>query len=288
MSTRSNHGFTLVELLVVIAIIGILVSLLLPAVQSAREAARRTECSNNLKQIGVALHNYHDTHNAFPMGATNRTQGLSWHVSILPFIEETALFEDFDQNRQFDQTPNSPMRAMKMKAYLCPSGAEIQADDNNADYTTHYYGCMGPTGTNPETGTAYRENTSGPHGGWGLQGLFAWNASRTFANVLDGTSNTIAVGEISWSDRNGKQTRYRAWTRGGQSGQFMAPCKNIHYPINSDFTIDFNDMSMGSNHPGGAQFALVDGSVRFVADSINFGAYLAAASMDAGEVKVLD
>jgi type II secretory pathway pseudopilin PulG len=277
-----------VELLVVIAIIGILVALLLPAIQAAREAARRTECSNKIKQICVALHNYHDTHRALPIGASNRTQGLSWHVAILPFIEEDAAYQEFNLNERFDSGTNRPLTRREMDAWLCPSGTEITADDNNSDFTTHYYGSMGPTGTNPETGTNYKENTSGPHGGWGQQGIFYWNRSRRLRDVLDGTSNTIGIGEISWTDRYGKNTRYRAWTRGGQSGQYMAPCKNFHHPINADYTALFNDMSMGSNHPGGAQFGLVDGSVRFVSDAIDFAAYLAAASMDGRESVGLD
>jgi len=285
---NGRSGFTLVELLVVIAIIGILVALLLPAIQAAREAARRSECSNKIKQIAVALHNYHDTHGGLPMGAANLTEGLSWHVAVLPFMEQDSVYQEFNSGVRHDQAPNAAMRTLEMKAFLCPSGTEVRADDNASYFTMHYYGSMGPTGINPDTGTAYRENTAGTHGGWGQQGIFTWNASRKFRDVLDGTSNTIGIGEISWTDRNGNATRYRVWTRGGQSGSLMAPCKNFHHPINADYTALFNDMSMGSNHPGGAQFGLVDGSVRFVSDAIDFNAYLAAASMDGGEVLGLD
>ena len=97
LASRRRSGFTLVELLVVIAIIGVLIALLLPAVQQAREAARRNSCTNQLKQLGLALHNYHDTFSAFPYGSWGSTSIVSWHVPILPFIEQGALFDRFDQ-----------------------------------------------------------------------------------------------------------------------------------------------------------------------------------------------
>ncbi|MFG0261368.1 MAG: DUF1559 domain-containing protein [Novipirellula sp. JB048] len=280
-----RNAFTLVELLVVIAIIGVLVGLLLPAVQAAREAARRMSCSNNLKQLGLALHNYHDTHQAFPLGATAITEGLSLHVGLLPFVEQTNKYEQFIQIEPWSSTDNLPLaRDAPMPMYMCPSGPEKMADDNAANYTTHYYGIMGPTGTNPQSGVAYKENTAGPHGGWAEQGLFRWGwKSKNFANITDGTSNSLAFGEISWADRNGNNTRYRSWTRGGAANSYMAPAKNIARAINSDYTGMFNDMSMGSEHPGGAMFGLCDGSVRFISDSIDFNTYLAAASIDGRE-----
>ena len=289
--TRSRVGFTLIELLVVIAIIAILIGLLLPAVQKVREAAARSKCSNNLKQLGIALHAYHDTNNEFPMGAVNLSEGLSLHVFMLPYREQDNLYQQFNQTQTYTSTTNLPLVRDpngKQAMLLCPSGTEERADDTNANYTSHYYGIMGPTGNNPTTGTNYRENTAGGHGGWALQGLFAWNEARRFANFTDGTSNTFAFGEISWSDRNGNPTRYRAWTRGGAVNNFMAPAKNIALAINSDDTSTFNDMNMGSNHTGGAMFGMTDGSVKFVRDSIDFDTYRASASMDGGESVTLE
>jgi len=283
-----TRGFTLVELLVVIAIIGVLVALLLPAVQAAREAARRSSCTNNLKQLGLALHNHHDTFGQFPVGATTASNGLSLHVALLPFMEQKNRYDLFNQNEAFTSSTNRPLTQTPVDGFLCPSGTEIIADDNASDRTTHYYGSMGPTGANTTTGTNYKENTAGGHGGWGLQGLFGWNTELGFSNVTDGTSSTIAFGEISWGDRNGKDTRYRAWARGGQANSYMAPAKNVAQAINADYTALFNDMSFGSNHPGGAQFAYVDGSVHFIPETIDFGVYKATASRNGQEVATAD
>lgn len=293
MKHRSlKRGFTLIELLVVIAIIAILIALLLPAVQQAREAARRTQCKNNLKQFGLALHNYHDTFNTFPMGCTRITQGLSWHVAILPQMEQTALFGQFafegngsgTSADRFDSSVNRPLtRQPSPVMFRCPSGTEERADDNANDYTTHYYGVMGPTGTNPQSGVAYKENTSGPHGGFSREGMFNFGEGRKMRDILDGTSNTIVVGEISWTDRNGNPTRYRAWTRGGQSNQFMAPAKNVAQQINADYTALFNDMSFGSNHTGGAQFLFGDGTVSFISENVDYNLLLSTASIAGGE-----
>jgi prepilin-type N-terminal cleavage/methylation domain-containing protein len=294
MSERSRRGFTLVELLVVIAIIGILVALLLPAVQAAREASRRSNCSNNLKQLGIGLHNYHDTYKAFPYGAW-KGGGVGWHVYILPFIEQEAMYLKFNPSANWDTSPVTPaapnlqFASIKMNSYLCPSGTQLVASDNATYATTHYYGVMGPTGTNPATNAAYSENTAGSHGGFGRQGIFYFNEIRTFSNVLDGTSNTLAFGELSWSKRKpgaNFDTRYRSWTRGGNANDFMAPCKNVANPINSDLTTLFNDMAYGSNHPAGCQFANADGSTRFMSQTVDYKLYLSSASMDGAETNI--
>ena len=290
MNRSRRRGFTLIELLVVIAIIAILIALLLPAVQQAREAARRTQCKNNLKQLGIALHNYHDTYTKFPCGSYPSTNGLSWHVSILPQIEQANLWNQFEfgvhAGGQFDSATNRPLcRTNPIAGFFCPSGTEQRADDNALDYTMHYYGVMGPTGTNSQSGVAYKENINGPHGGFSQEGLFYIYTSKSMRDILDGTSNTIVVGEISWTDRNGNPTRYRAWTRGGQVNQFMAPAKNVARQINADYTALFNDMSFGSNHTGGAQFIFGDGSVSFLSENIDYSILLNTASIGGGEAK---
>ncbi|MCB9953315.1 MAG: DUF1559 domain-containing protein [Planctomycetaceae bacterium] len=288
-----RRGFTLIELLVVIAIIAVLIALLLPAVQQAREAARRSQCKNNLKQIGLALHNYHDVYSTFPMGATRITEGLSWHVAILPQMEQAPLYDKFEfgsttmtpNDDRWDQTTNLPhCRFSPMPIYLCPSGTQVVADDNAANYTTHYYGVAGPTGINPATGAAYSENTSGSHGGFSREGLFTFGEVRRMRDITDGTSTTLAVGEISWTKRNGNNTRYRSWTRGGQLNSHLAGAKNVAQQINADYTALFNDMSFGSNHVGGAQFLMGDGAVRFLSENIDYNLLLSLASIGGGEV----
>ncbi|MCA9204109.1 MAG: DUF1559 domain-containing protein [Pirellulaceae bacterium] len=289
----TRRGFTLVELLVVIAIIGVLVAMLLPAVQAAREAARRSSCSNNLKQLGLALHNYHDTYKSFPYGSRNntapaKTDLMGWTVSVLPFIEQGNIYDLMNTSFNWSEAPNVQFATQRMEAYLCPSGPEVKADDNTNYFTTHYYGVMGPTGVNPQSLTNYPENTSGSHGGFSQAGIWYHNDVRGFNNIIDGTSNTFAFGEISWTDRGGNPTRYRVWTRGGRVNDFMAPCKNVANQINTDQTGLFNDMSYGSQHPGGCQFGLADGSVRFVSETIDYNMLLSAASMSGGETVKLD
>src|SRR5690606_10195612 len=123
---QKHKGFTLIELLVVIAIIAILVALLLPAVQQAREAARRSSCKNNLKQLGLALHNYHDTYTLFPQGQFYIEGGSSWHghsgwVSLLPFLEQNAIYDQWNHNLHVYSGTNSSLRQNKLSAFQCPS-----------------------------------------------------------------------------------------------------------------------------------------------------------------------
>ena len=137
--THSRRGFTLIELLVVMAVISILIALLLPAVQQAREAARRSSCQNNLKQLGLALHNYHDVHKTFPLGATAMTDwalknGTNWRTAILPQLEQGPLFEqlDFENGSSFagdTYTGNEVLRGLKLAVYLCPS-SDLDPFDN--------------------------------------------------------------------------------------------------------------------------------------------------------------
>lgn len=298
LSRGKHQGFTLVELLVVIAIIGVLIALLLPAVQQAREAARRMQCSNNLKQLGLALHNYHDTFGKLPSGGHQETE-LSWHVSILPFMEQPALYDQFAfTTGGYAQTNKVQHATNRVDGYLCPSGSiENATDSAHTDkYTTHYYGVMGPKGTNPTSSSAYVGNYSSTggtcpvssHGGLSDQGMLRTNQNRAFRDVTDGTSNTVMVGEKSWAKPSGGTdfARYRPWTRGSAGtggGCWASGVKNLAYPINSQHVTQFNDISFGSEHPGGAMFLNVDGSVAFLPETIDFGVLLSNASRDGGE-----
>lgn len=306
-------GFTLVELLVVIAIIGILVALLLPAIQAAREAARRMSCQNNCKQIGLALHEFHDTFGGFPKAGKLSNQ-LSWHVYVLPFIEQNTLYEQFNLSAgAYNGAPQNrgPMKNElaldPLPAYLCPSSPvkkmmtsaphnvnTPEIVNGQVPHTTHYYGIMGPKGVNPATGQQYPWQNSGPHGGFASDGIFMRDTVNpnpkdgpepgiAMADVIDGTSTTLMVGEISWYN-NVTGTRYRTWVRGCDNAPVCSGARNVVNSINSPSIAIFNDIAFGSMHPGGANFVLGDGSVRYIGDTINLGAYRSLASRSGSEV----
>ncbi len=290
-------AFTLVELLVVIAIIGILVALLLPAIQAAREAARRTQCNNNLKQLAISLQNYHDTYKSFPPGGLGGGNLFSWHALVLPFFEQTTVYDEINFNVNYLQAVNTAVGLNQINSFVCPSAirathkgtfdAEYSPPTTGtATYSTHYYGILGPKGTNPATNTAYSMYTgSAGHGDYATQGVLVRQTGLGMSDVLDGTSNTLLVGEISWGQAN----TYRIWTR-GCNGPASAPSKNVANPINVTRYngSNFNDVSFGSEHPGGCQFALCDGAVKFFNQDITMTAYWAMASRDGREAETVE
>ena len=297
-------GFTLIELLVVIAIIAILVALLLPAVQQAREAARRSACKNNMKQIGLALHNYHDTHTCFPPGnvvrglvssncrASDRTSsvpnahGAPWTVLILPFMEESALYDQFDFSAGFGYTwsagmsaPNQTPQRMTMTKYHCPSSPL-----STSGYPgNHYYGVSG--GGTPETGCS----STYPNF---RNGAFFLNSSIRMSHLTDGTSNVFLVGEQSMASHptNTSYTGTGAgtgipWsgTARGDNGThgFHANVAGSQYAINSsraqgdagDHRWTVMTRTFSSHHQGGCHMMMADGSVHFLSENINLALY---------------
>ncbi len=300
-------GFTLVELLVVIAIIGILVALLLPAVQAAREAARRMQCSNHLKQIALALHNYHDTHRIFPPGFvdTNPTypamtqgirdnlNGLAWSTLILPFVEETQLYEqvksqtnDFARHWERDLTGAvNPIPAARLgvSVYSCPSDTMKLINNKRGNFgKTNYMG------------------NSGNAAAIDRKGIFWVDSAVRIADILDGTSTTVMVLERTGTrmpgDRNCPNSSYTGFApcdwraglwigaryRGNSVGWHpgLDPTDVDSYGGGSaTYLIGRSNRTWGpswsnaSDHPGGLQMALCDGSVRFLSENINVLTY---------------
>jgi prepilin-type N-terminal cleavage/methylation domain-containing protein/prepilin-type processing-associated H-X9-DG protein len=326
-SIRSKRrGFTLIELLVVIAIIAILIGLLLPAVQKIREAANRMSCSNKMKQLGLALHNYHDTNGILPPGAQGRVlpvpnpaqptyiAGTSWIVFILPYIEQDNLFRQYRFDLPHNDALNGGVVGMQVvPTIFCPSGpAPKRYTDPNSgtsgNPTTHYYGVMGPGGLvdnfqivyNGLTYT-YRIGQGNNNGAWSFHGMLSHyrdnpgsiSTGRTvrLADVVDGLTNTLMLGELSMTLPSGQTNQYRSWIRGNTTSNTVeangsATTKNVLYPINSTFyngSNNYNHISFGSNHSGGCNFALGDGSVRFIRQTIDLTLYQVLASMDARE-----
>ncbi|HBN75108.1 MAG TPA: prepilin-type cleavage/methylation domain-containing protein [Planctomycetaceae bacterium] len=289
---RQKDGFTLIELLVVIAIIAILVALLLPAVQQAREAARRSSCKNNLKQLGLALHNYHDTHRVFPPGwVIPKCPGLSdgdhrfvqynagWGIHILPMLEEGAIYDaqDFVMNGPcpgsgqpstigvLDAPSNTNHLNETLDSFSCPSDTKPSRGVNNCG-TSSYVACRG-NDANGGQSTTYST----------LNGMFYTNSKVLMRDVVDGTSNTIMIGEVSWN-------QYYAFgagssiTRGGLWGAFgqhkyddmVSRTTNAIFGINQSRPDPGNtNDGFGSFHKGGAQFVLADGSVRFISENVD-------------------
>jgi prepilin-type N-terminal cleavage/methylation domain-containing protein len=209
MKSRLRTGFTLVELLVVIAIIGILIALLLPAVQAAREAARRTQCTNNMKQIGLALHNYHDTNKRLPMGSFHSTicGRWSWQPRILPFVEGGAEYDQLDFHLHGWQGNNYQYIKAIHQNFLCPSDTlfdEMREEEGFAAPTwvlsqSDYAACIGDYMNSTGIGDPHMYGNVGvspyttPVKVRGMMGRWWWGAR--FADVTDGLSNTICVGE---------------------------------------------------------------------------------------------
>ena len=310
-----RRAFTLIELLVVIAIIAILVALLLPAVQQAREAARRSSCKNNLKQLGLALHNYHDVHNCFPEGnfgsvRDSCTGGCAWrgfsvHAMLLPFMEQSAIYDGMNFDLRYDEAPNSTLKNTKIAGYQCPSDNAYHGGEAGVNYVV----------------------SAGPTTFWGLAigdqvGMFNRNRTIRFRDLQDGTSNVIAMSEALHGDNASAYNPQQDLVRGqafpsgfpdvfatrAQLDSYGTTCSantgSLHSHTRREWmngiggqTV-FNTLntpnsqnpdchpctgcgwydSKGvwtarSRHKGGVQVLLGDGAVRFVGENIDFNTW---------------
>jgi len=292
---RLESAFTLVELLVVIAIIGVLVALLLPAVQAAREAARRMQCTNNLKQIGLAMHNFAAANgDRFPAGSPDgATHGL--FTLILPYLEQQNVYDQFDlEASTFSPLVLSDHRFIQMAPYLCPSWPhppvfqDMPNDLMNGAITTY----QGVGGAFPEVDPVTIAPTS--IGNMPHNGIFGFEIDRKLSSISDGLSNTLAVGEFVQIDLAGEffsapPGNVRPWIYGASSSANASYAfKVIVHPLNSKFdrvaqSIPFNHLQHGSFHVGGANFVLGDGSVHFIQENIELELYQNLATIN-GEI----
>lgn len=317
MQKMRRQGFTLIELLVVIAIIAVLIALLLPAVQQAREAARRSDCKNKLKQWGIALHNYHDTHVTLPaasMGVApvgtspNRIHNnFSFQVLLLPFLDQATLHAKFDFNMFYSDGPatGNPARMTEQApVFFCPSARSQDrfADGSTVNFTLHYYGVAGAKGTRPLplTGTyPHFGNTTTDHGGSSTTGMLCRGLNFNFRDVTDGLSNTLMMGEISSEkDPAFPNNFYRPWTQGTSSGDgatAMYGSKNVAWQPSrysgwqgSNASRLFNDVRFSSQHVGGTHFVMGDGAVRFINATVDYAAYQSSATRGENETYKID
>lgn len=281
MSQR--RGFTLIELLVVIAIIGILVALLLPAVQAAREGGRRTSCQNNLKQVSIACHNYHDTHQKLPPSSTDPSlAGSSGFVAILPFLEQSNIYTHYNFSKGNSDPVNLQAVSQQINTFKCPTCVFARPVPNpvcdaNSRAPGTYAFCIG-------SGDPWAQSNGAIAN--------AISPQTSFATILDGTSNTFMLGETHWNFKDYK------WTSGPCSGQVRGGFSywSSPYPLATAFSTlgPFNPQSMAgdskrlsnfrSNHPTGVSMTNADGSTHFVADTIDHKVLDAMATADGREV----
>lgn len=296
VGTPRRNGFTLIELLVVIAIIAVLVGLLVPAVQKVREAANRMSCTNNLKQIGLALHNHNDTFGSFPAGymdfqsqvanPANLGPGWGWGSRILPFLEQDNLYRAIRFDKSVADPLNASIRAQVVKTFLCPSDNHSQAfmtDGNGVN--------VGPSNYVGMFGSSEMEEYPGRG-----EGCFFRNSRIRIADLADGSSNTLMIGERS--SRLCKST----WT-GFVLGAVTFPVGEPDdaeqpYPLILGHTgvmdpedpphtpngLKLHAEDFSSNHTGGVNFLQGDGAVRMIRNSIRPAAWVALGTRAGGEV----
>jgi prepilin-type N-terminal cleavage/methylation domain-containing protein len=274
---KVSSGFTLIELLVVIAIIAVLIALLLPAVQQAREAARRTQCRNNLMQLGLAIHNYEMAHSTLPPGSINRSATIEdnpvgyhvgWMVQILPFMDQTVAYRKFDFDQGVYSEKNKSVREHQVGSYICPS-SPVPSNVANGVGITCYAGCHNDVDS-PITDKG--------------NGLMFLNSRIRYEQISDGAFCTILVGEVIPTARS------LGWVSG------TTTTLRVARPINEWVRLDLNlagraskpgdqpQLGFNSAHVGGAAFLFADGSCRFISENIARDLFLHLANREDGNL----
>jgi len=294
---RKRSGFTLIELLVVIAIIAVLIALLLPAVQQAREAARRSQCLNNLKQLGLALHNYHDVHALFPpgwigvqAGATNTEgpSGFSWGSHLLPYLDQGNVYSKIDFNVSCTDLANDAIRKTNLNIFRCPSDVsndtwEIVEELNPTNTlatlpTANYVGNFGTEG--------YEDICVGgdfPGAQCRGDGLFFHNGNLKIIDILDGATNTVMLGEHRTDKALDWHSTWLGYVATGEEAAARILAVSDHTPNHPSLHID----DYSSYHPGGVHLHFVDGHARFVTSFIDADVFKAMTTRAGAEVENL-
>lgn len=317
-----QQAFTLVELLVVITIIGILIALLLPAVQAAREAARRMQCTNNLKQTILAAHSFNEAKGMFPKGLRNRNPAAlfgggpvtSWAIDIMPYMEYGNIYQLTGADLPAGPLPadwsanNDRAGQTTISAYLCPSdspgcfGALPSAGVNQDWARSNYTACFSADGTYSEPsvpdmgdGGCNNQATYNPSVTSGLRALFNINVRKTLDMVTDGTSNTVALSELIQGPDKSQDVRGTWWGFfGAHHTHMVVPnspssdriplwCDSAKIPCQMSSCLSTAIVAARSYHPGGVNVAMADGSGRFIMDTIDQSTWVALGSINGGE-----
>ena len=298
-SAPAQRAFTLVELLVVIAIIGVLVALLLPAVQAAREASRRTKCQNQLRQTGLAMFNFEDSKKRLPEGmeidvsihcAAGDCRGNSLWTLLLPYVEQGNTFNQYDPKLGWNTGFHvNTLGSKAMPLYVCPSDGKWTLYTNRRNY-------FGIAGGRTRMSHGWRGDVY-------QDGVFKMQFARRLAEITDGTSNTIAIGESSHPMRWGLGPGYGIQDIGGPTGWIVGGAcikpaclltdqsygrdfRNTKFPINAVIPMlmdNENDIPFSSLHPGGANFTFADGHVGFLSQNLSMSTFQGLASCEGGE-----